>query len=72
MFDVDGILCSYCNGEEYDGNDILFCDRVGCCRAYHQNCLNPPLDVANIDPDQDWFCWQCECMDDCLDIIGER
>ena len=72
MIDVQDILCSKCNLEEEEDNDILLCDRAGCLRAYHQKCLDPPLDVANIDPDQDWFCWQCECLDDCLDTISER
>lgn len=72
MIDVDEILCSRCLKEEENDNDILFCDRAGCLRAYHQKCLDPPLDVANLDPDQDWFCWQCECLDDCLDLISER
>jgi hypothetical protein len=72
MISVDEIYCSKCNLEETEDNDILFCDREGCLRAYHQKCLDPPLNVTNIDPDQDWFCWQCECLDDCLDVISER
>ncbi len=74
MFDVEDILCSVCNGEEEEGNDILFCDHAQCYRAYHQRCLSPILDMDNMDcnPDHDWFCWQCECLDDCLDLIGER
>jgi hypothetical protein len=72
MISVDEIYCSKCNLEETEDNDILFCDREGCLRAYHQKCLDPPLNVTNIDPVQDWFCWQCECLDDCLDVISER
>lgn len=70
--DVDDIYCSLCNEEETEDNDILLCDRAGCGRAYHQKCLDPPIDMMNVDPKHDWFCWQCECMDDCLDIISER
>lgn len=72
MVEVADILCSRCNGEETPGNDILFCDRASCLRAYHQLCLDPPLAMANFDADQDWFCWQCECLDDCLDLLSER
>lgn len=72
MVEVADILCSRCNGEETPGNDILFCDRALCLRAYHQLCLDPPLEMANFDADQDWFCWQCECLDDCLDLLCER
>eukprot|EP00599_Poterioochromonas_sp_BG-1_P012047 CAMPEP_0173156956 /NCGR_PEP_ID=MMETSP1105-20130129/15232_1 /TAXON_ID=2985 /ORGANISM="Ochromonas sp., Strain BG-1" /LENGTH=728 /DNA_ID=CAMNT_0014074117 /DNA_START=19 /DNA_END=2206 /DNA_ORIENTATION=- len=70
--DVDDIFCSLCGEEETEDNDILLCDRAGCGRAYHQKCLDPPIDMMNVDPKHDWFCWQCECMDDCLDIISER
>lgn len=72
MVEVSHILCSACNGEETDDNDILFCDREGCFRAYHQLCLQPPITLQDFDPEQDWFCWQCECLDDCLDLISER
>eukprot|EP01039_Chlorochromonas_danica_P000973 gene973-1057_t len=72
MVDVLDILCSRCGGEEEDGNDILFCDHKDCCRAYHQKCLDPPLDADKLELEKDWFCWQCECLDDCLDLIGER
>lgn len=72
MVDLDEVLCSRCNKAEEEGNDILLCDREGCLRAYHQNCLEPPITTANMDPEQDWFCWQCECLDDCLEYIGDR
>lgn len=70
--DVENIFCSLCQGEATDDNDILLCDRINCYRAYHQNCLDPPIKAANIDPKMDWFCWQCECFDTSLDIIGEK
>jgi len=73
--DVEHIVCSVCSQPDGDGNDILFCDRKGCYRAYHQNCLDPPYNNNNgdkeIDLDEDWFCWHCQCIDDCLDVIGE-
>lgn len=72
MVEVAHILCSACNGEECEGNDILFCDRTSCLRAYHQLCLQPPITLQGFDESQDWFCWQCECLDDCIDLISER
>ena len=72
--DVEHIVCSVCSQPDGDGNDILFCDRKGCYRAYHQNCLDPPYNNNSdkeIDLDEDWFCWHCQCIDDCLDVIGE-
>ena len=36
MVSVDHILCSRCGTDEGEGDDVLFCDRTGCCRAYHQ------------------------------------
>lgn len=72
MVEVAHILCSACNGEECEGNDILFCDRTNCLRAYHQLCLQPPITLQGFDESQDWFCWQCECIDDCIDLISER
>lgn len=67
---VDDIMCSLCNLPDEENNDILFCDHVGCLRAYHQQCLDPPQ-TTDVDADADWFCRQCECMDDCLDLVGE-
>lgn len=80
MVDINAIMCSKCLEEETEGNDILICDRKGCLRAYHQNCLDPPIKLPSesdrdqelLSPDHDWFCWRCECIDDCLDFIGER
>lgn len=69
--DVSGILCSVCNKEDMEGNDILFCDHVGCCRAYHQYCLDPHIDVTKLKDDEHWFCWNCECLDECLALVGE-
>jgi hypothetical protein len=76
MVDLESINCSKCDGVDTEGDDILFCDRDGCFRAYHQSCLSPPLrtdpDNADFDdPDQDWFCWQCECLDDCLEMAND-
>lgn len=69
--DVEDIMCSRCNKPDEEGNDIVFCDRVNCLRAYHQKCLDPPFKATESDPDSAWFCRQCACMDDCLDMVGE-
>ena len=71
MIDVDHILCSKCGFDEGEDDDVLFCDHKGCCRAYHQKCLDPPIVQFNADPNVDWFCWQCETMDDMLDLVEE-
>eukprot|EP01035_Chromulina_nebulosa_P028411 gene28411-37506_t len=72
---VEEIYCSRCSQDIEDGdtsNDILLCDHKGCGRAYHQKCLDPPAVVGkNYDPTDDWFCWQCNCLDECLDHINE-
>lgn len=74
MVDLESINCSKCDGLDTEGDDILFCDRDGCFRAYHQSCLDPPIqkDLMSFDdPDEDWFCWQCECLDDCLEMVND-
>lgn len=72
---VEEIYCSRCSQDIEDldpSNDILLCDHKGCGRAYHQKCLDPPAVVGkNYDPADDWFCWQCNCLDECLDHINE-
>lgn len=71
-FDVDDIMCSLCGGPDEEDNDVLFCDRANCLRAYHQMCLDPPLvSLDDISDNDDWFCRQCACMDECLDLVGE-
>ncbi|KAK7281173.1 hypothetical protein RIF29_08920 [Crotalaria pallida] len=56
------IFCANCNlREAFPDNDIILCDGT-CNRAFHQRCLDPPLDTENIPPeDQGWFCKFCEC-----------
>ena len=72
---VEEIYCSKCLLDVEEGdltNDILLCDRKGCGRAYHQKCLDPPIVFGeNHDPADDWFCWQCDCLDACLDNVNE-
>ncbi|CAL0304763.1 unnamed protein product [Lupinus luteus] len=56
------IFCANCKlREAFPDNDIILCDG-SCNRAFHQRCLDPPLDTENIPPeDQGWFCKFCEC-----------
>jgi hypothetical protein len=42
-------MCSKCGNPDSYGNDILFCDREGCFRAYHQMCLDPPIVSSKIE-----------------------
>ncbi|CAM9413740.1 unnamed protein product, partial [Hapterophycus canaliculatus] len=72
--EVDEILCTKCNlGDSDDNNDILLCDFEGCFRAYHQNCLSPPIKPGAFPGgEQDWFCWQCECLMDCLEMLEDE
>lgn len=73
MVEVETVNCSKCGLPDDEGNDILFCDRKTCCRAYHASCLDPPADLARIssDPNDDWFCWECRCVADSLALINE-
>lgn len=72
MIDINEVVCSRCGLDEMENNDILFCDRSGCGRAYHQNCLCPVVEGSPEESSDDWFCWQCECIDDCLDLVNEQ
>ena len=35
--------------------------------------MDPPIaaDLINPDTEEDWFCWHCDSMDDCLSAINE-
>ena len=57
--DLFQVVCTRCgSGDDCEGNDILLCDHKGCFRAYHQQCLEPPLaSECLLGPDWDWFCW---------------
>lgn len=47
--------------------------RFVSCRAFHQNCLTPAVKPeAFPSEEEDWFCWQCECLTDCLEMIEEE
>ena len=40
-------------------NDIILCDG-NCRRAYHEKCLEPPLDAASLPEDEGWLCPACD------------
>ncbi|TKY45395.1 Pathogenesis-related homeodomain protein [Spatholobus suberectus] len=65
------IFCVKCNmREELPDNDIILCDGT-CKRAFHQKCLDPPLDTENIPPgERSWFCKFCECKMEILEAMN--
>lgn len=73
-YDEDGldlmeIFCSRCLVTDDDEtNDIVLCDMPDCNRAYHQHCLNPPLEVREEDEDEEWFCPSCRVREELLDV----
>jgi len=71
-FDVMDVFCSACGKAETPDNDILYCDRQNCNRAYHQKCLDVPLATKDIPAgEEDFFCDTCDCLLDCIDHINE-
>ncbi|KAI4344463.1 hypothetical protein L6164_011688 [Bauhinia variegata] len=56
--------------EAFPDNDIILCD-ITCNRAFHQKCLDPPMDTKNIPPeDEGRFCKFCECKMNILDVVN--
>ena len=69
--ELEDITCSACGEMEAEGNDILLCDKEGCYRAYHQKCLDPQVDPGNLFDANDWFCWQCDTVTNCLGWVNK-
>ncbi|CAL2225854.1 unnamed protein product [Prunus armeniaca] len=65
------IFCAKCKlNEAFPDNDIILCDGT-CNSAFHQKCLDPPLDTENIPRgDQGWFCKFCECKMEILEVVN--
>ncbi|KAJ6913032.1 pathogenesis-related homeodomain protein isoform X4 [Populus alba x Populus x berolinensis] len=65
------IFCAKCKSNEVSpDNDIVLCDGTCNC-AFHQKCLEPPLDTESIPPgDQGWFCKFCECRMDIIEAMN--
>ncbi|XP_059460881.1 pathogenesis-related homeodomain protein isoform X2 [Corylus avellana] len=62
------IFCAKCKlREAFPDNDIILCDGTCNC-AFHQKCLDPPLDSDNSD--QGWFCKFCECKMEILEAMN--
>jgi hypothetical protein len=40
-------------------NDIILCDG-DCRRAYHERCLDPPIDASALPEDEGWLCPACD------------
>lgn len=72
MVDLEGVNCSKCGGPDAPGNDILICDKEGCCRAYHQQCLDPQVDPAQLQDEAYWFCWVCGTIQSSLAWINTK
>ncbi|XP_010447786.1 PREDICTED: pathogenesis-related homeodomain protein-like isoform X2 [Camelina sativa] len=69
----DHIFCAECNSREaFPDNDIILCDGT-CNRAFHQKCLDPPLETESIPPgDQGWFCKLCDCKMEIIDTMNAQ
>ncbi|XP_010541113.1 PREDICTED: pathogenesis-related homeodomain protein isoform X2 [Tarenaya hassleriana] len=65
------IFCAKCSSREaFLDNDIILCDGT-CNRAFHQKCLEPPLETESIPPgDQSWFCKLCICKMEIIDSMN--
>lgn len=65
------IICAKCKlREAFPDNDIVLCDGTCNC-AFHQKCLDPPLDTESIPPgDQGWFCKFCECKMEIIESMN--
>ena len=51
---TDGGVCA-----RVQGNDIVLCDG-GCSRAYHEQCVVPRLNAAELSEDDGWLCPACD------------
>ncbi|KAF1887607.1 hypothetical protein Lal_00040661 [Lupinus albus] len=65
------IFCAKCKlREALPDNDIVLC-HGRCSRAFHQRCLDPPLDSEDVPPGgQGWFCKFCDCKMRILEAVN--
>ena len=70
--DEEHIFCAKClGGDAPEDNDIILCDGY-CGRAYHQNCMDPPLKLEDLPPeDEGWLCPSCSAKVDCIYFLNE-
>ena len=69
---LDDAKCCICLiGDATDENDLLLCDGLGCCRAYHMECLEPRVSLEELEgkDDEDWFCPLCSSLAECMHTI---
>jgi PHD-finger len=52
------MLIYHDSGAALQDNDIILCDGP-CNRAYHEKCLDPPLNTAELPEDAPWLCPAC-------------
>ena len=48
----------WCKWHFLQDNDIILCDGP-CNRAYHEKCLDPPQNTAELPEDAPWLCPAC-------------
>ncbi len=41
-------------------NDMILCDGRCSC-AFHERCLDPPINAAELPEDEGWLCPACDC-----------
>ena len=70
--DEGDIFCAKClGGEATEENDIVLCDGY-CGRAYHLMCLEPPLRMSDLPPDDEgWLCPSCSARVDCVFYLNQ-
>ena len=69
---LDDAKCCICLiGDATDENDLLLCDGLGCCRAYHMECLEPIVSLEELEgkDNEDWFCPLCSSLANCMHTI---
>ena len=49
-------ICTICKSG-LDEDHIYICDN--CDLAYHSNCHYPPIDIKNLDEEEEWLCNNC-------------
>jgi len=69
---LDDLKCCICLiGDATDENDLLLCDGLGCCRAFHMECLEPQVSPESMEgkEDEDWFCPLCSSLAECMHTV---